>query len=495
MNIYDIILELRADNSTKYKSTVLEKYKANELFQRVLQYTYSPRKQFYIKQIPDYVPSMNEGVTSDLDVVFRLLDKLANREISGNDAKGIVSATLDSLTDKDAEVFKLILDRSLDCGISEKSINKVWKNLIEEVPYMRCEKLSDKTKKGINYPALVQLKADGSFINIIKHNKDIMCMTRNGTTVHIGKVAEFFHNVTPELDNFVMMGEMVLIKNGLPLPRKTGNGLINSYAKREATRQSILDKQKALIKNGKGASTTFKKLSKELHEREIDWASTEQMMVIDVWDMVPYNDWSNGKYVAPYIDRLTSVKIISEQCPFISKIETMEVNSFNEAMSFARQRMQDGLEGGVLKNLHGIWEDGTSKDQIKIKAVLDADLLITGYTLGDGDFEGGIGSLIGQTSDGLLITNVSSGLTRHDRGLERVDEEDMSKGIRLRSDIKDINTFFEETYNDKIMAVRFNDLSKSDDNDYWTVTHGVFEEVRFDKSVADTLERLQGEKL
>lgn len=495
MNIYDIILELRDDNSSKYKSAVLEKYKTNELFKRVLQYTYSPRMQFYIKQIPDYVPSMNEGVTSDLDVVFRLLDKLANREISGNDAKGIVSATLDSLTDKDAEVFKLILNRSLDCGISDKTINKVWKDLIEEVPYMRCEKLTEKTKKGISYPAVTQLKADGSFINIVLNNDTVTCMTRNGTQIRISKVAEFFQHKMDVVNGNVIMGEIVLMKDGKPLPRKTGNGLINSYAKREATRESILDKQKELVRKGKGATPAFKKLSKDLNDREDEWQKTSDMMHIFGWDSVEYTAWTKGVERTPYNVRFERYKTLIDGCPFMSPIDTFKVESFEEAVTYAKTQMEHGLEGGVLKNVHGIWEDGTSKDQIKIKAVIEADLIITGYSPGEGDFEGGIGALTGETSDGLLISSVSSGMTRYDRGLERVDEEDMSKGLRLRSDIKDIDTFFDETYRSKIMAVKCNDLSKADGNDYWTLSHPVYVEVRNDKNKADTLERLQGEKI
>ena len=493
--IYDIILELRSDNSSKYKSAVLEKYKNNELFKKVLHYTYSPKMQFNIKQIPTYTPSMNEGITSELDVVFPLLDKLANREITGNDAKMLVSATLDSLKEGDAEVFKLILDRSLDCGISDKTINKVWKDLIEEFPYMRCEKLTEKTKKGVNYPAYVQLKADGSFINIILESDTVTCMTRNGTQIRLTKVAEFFQNKMKEVNGTVIMGEIVLMKDGKPLPRKTGNGLINSYAKREATRESILDKQKELVRKGKGASPTFKKLSKELADREIEWEKTSDMMHIFGWDSVEYSAWVKGVENTPYDVRFERYKSVIAGCDFMSPIETVVVNSFQEAVTYAKSQMEHGLEGGVLKNITGIWEDGTSKDQIKIKAVIEADLIVTGYTPGEGDFEGGIGALTGETIDGLLISSVSSGLSRFDRGLERVDESDMSKGLRLRSDITDIDTFFKETYMSKIIAVKCNDLSKADGNDYWTLSHPVYVEVRDDKNKADTLERLQGEKL
>lgn len=496
LTINDILIELRSNNSSKYKMSVLEKYKDNELFQRVLSYTYNPYVQYHLKQVPEYVDAMNEtGTYNSLESALDFLDKLSERVITGNEAKGTLSVVIDHLSPSDAEVIRLVLDRNLDCGISEKTINKIIPNLIPEIPYMRCEKSTEKTLSKIKFPAVVQLKADGSFINIIKHNKNVYCMTRNGTLVYISKVSEFFQNITHDEDNFVLMGEIVLFKDGKPLPRKTGNGLINSYAKREATRQSILDKQKALVKSGKGASTTFKKLSNELHTREEDWKLTESMMEIDVWDYVPYDKWKECKYDSPYTVRFEQAQSLVKECPFMNPIMTIKIDSLVEATTFARNMMNQGLEGGVVKNLHGIWEDGTSKDQIKLKDVIEADLIIVDYLAGEGDFTGGIGALIGKTSDGLLISSVSSGLTREDRGLERVDEEDMAKGLRFRSDYKSIDDFFEAVYKNQIMAVKANALSKSDENDYWTLSHPVYIEVRTDKNYADTLERLQGDNI
>lgn len=491
--INDILIELRESSSSKYKISVLEKHLDNELLKKVLLYTYTPYSQYHIKQLPEIVSVMNEGDEYiSLESGLEFLDKLSNREITGNDARLQLSYIVDNMRVEDAQVLLRIVDRNLDCGINDATINKVFKGLIPEIPYMRCEKYTDKTVSKITYPAYIQLKADGSFINIIKHNKNVYCMSRSGTVIHIGKVSEFYQNMIAD-DNFVIMGEVVLVdKNGV-MPRKTGNGLINSYAKRETTRQSILDKQKELVKKGKGASSTFKKLANDLHAKEEEWKMIENSMQIECWDCVPYEDWERGIYPnVPYETRFEhNLKELIKECPFITPIWTEVVNSLDEAQKFARNRFKEGLEGGVLKNKLGIWEDGTSKDQIKIKAVREADLLITSYVPGEGDFEGGIGALIGYTSDNLLVSSVGSGLTREGRGLERVDENDMAKGIRLRNDIISIDDFFEKEYNNQIMAVKYNELSKSDENEYWTLSHPVFVEVRTDKFVADTLERLQ----
>jgi len=494
--ILDIFKELRADNSATYKLNTLKKYKDNEQLKEVLLATYTPFKQYYIKQIPEFVSGMNEtGTFITLDQAMQFLEKLSKRELTGNAAREQLSYTIDHMEQDDAEVLRLILDRSVDCGISHKTVNKVWKGLIGEIPYMRCEKLTDKTKKGIKYPALVQLKADGTFVNVIKHNKVVSCMTRNGTEFHVGKITEYFERVLSDIDNFVITGEVVLYKDGKVLDRKTGNGRITSYVKRETTRASILEKQKKLVDNGKLESAAFKKLSKDLTDKELEWIETEDMLVLEGWDLIEYSDWAAGKSDTPYTERFDKFKEISKDCPFLDIIPTQTINNFEEAQSFANQMMSEGLEGGVLKNINGHWENKTSKNQIKLKAERDADLLCIGYTPGTGDNEGGIGSLVCVTDDRLLEVSIGTGLSRDDRGLQRVDENDMSQGLKLRDDIISIDKFFDDTYKDKIIQAVYNEVINSNGKDTHSLFLPVYQGVRFDKDTADTLPRLlEGQK-
>ena len=487
MDINNIYETLRENNSSIYKIDVLMQNKDNELLKEVLEYTYTPFKQYYLKQIPDYRPSSNAFNIYTLSDGLRVLDRMARREISGNNAKDIVLNLLEGLSPSDAKVIVHILERSINCGLSLKTINKVWKDLIPEIPYMRCEKLSEKTKKNIKYPAIVQLKADGTFLNIIKSDMVVTCMTRNGTSFHINKVTEYFERVLQYKDNFVITGEAVVYKDGKVLPRKIGNGLINSYIKREETRESALEKMKQLVNKGKGASGTFKKLQVDLAEKEDEWNFVEDNIFIEGWDYIDYNDWVAGKSNVKYSDRFKTFNEIAEDCEFLTSIPTKTINNFDEANDFAVEMMNIGLEGGVLKNLDGIWENKTSKNQIKLKAELDADLLVVGYEVGKDNFNGGIGALICETSDGKLIVSVGSGFDLSGRNLRRVDLEDASKGLEV---ISDIRKFYEETYHNKIIALKYNEVIKSKSKNTYSLFLPVFDEVRFDKDVADTLERL-----
>jgi ATP-dependent DNA ligase len=490
--IYNIFEELRSSNSGNFKLETLKKHKDNTLLTKVFEATYSPFVQYYIKQLPDTMYMTHYTAPITLEYAIDQLEVLSARQVSGNAAKDHVAQLLINLTPEDADVLRCILDRSIGAGLSAKTVNKVWDNLIPEIPYMRCEKLSDKSKKNIKYPAVVQLKADGTFFNIIKHKKQVYCMTRNGSQFWIDKVTEYFERVLTDVDNIVITGEGVIFVDGTPLVRKIGNGRINSYIKREEVRERSIESQKEMVLKGKGSTKGFTKLVEDLKEKEIDWAFTESNMIIEAWDMIDFNDWVDGKSNVPYMSRFNRLKELIKDCPFITAIDSREVNSFDEAMDYANEMMAKGLEGGVLKDANAIWENKTSKYQIKLKAELDADLIVVGYSPGEGEFEGGIGALTCRTSDGLLEVSVGSGLSRDQRGLQRVDEADMTKGLMLREDLISIDDFFNREYKEKIVAVLYNEVISSGGKDTYSLFLPRFVEVRYDKDEADTLERLKG---
>ena len=62
-----------------------------------------------------------------------------------------------------------------------------------------------------------------------------------------------------------------------------------------------------------------------------------------------------------------------------------------------------------------MWKDGTSKDLVKIKAVLDADLLCVDVEEGSGKYRGKVGALVLETSCGRLRVKVGTGLSDLDR--------------------------------------------------------------------------------
>ena len=97
--IYDIILELRADNSTNYKLEVLAKHKNKDLLRKFLLYTYNPRFNYFITELPEvYLTAQFYANISEEEPFFNLLDKLKSRELTGNSAKEFFAELLSLCT-------------------------------------------------------------------------------------------------------------------------------------------------------------------------------------------------------------------------------------------------------------------------------------------------------------------------------------------------------------------------------------------------------------
>ena len=132
--------------------------------------------------------------------------------------------------------------------------------------------------------------------------------------------------------------------------------------------------------------------------------------------------------------------------------------------------MEQGLEGGVLKDKGNCFKNGTSGTQLKIKLKVDAEMRITGFT--DGTVgtkrEGKIGAIQFSNDEGT-IKGQCSGFS---------DAE------------LDLFTKNKDNLIGRIISVEFNDLVKAENNDYYALSHPRFVEIRNDKDETDTLEKV-----
>jgi hypothetical protein len=153
-------------------------------------------------------------------------------------------------------------------------------------------------------------------------------------------------------------------------------------------------------------------------------------------------------------------------------IESRMVHSLAEAQAHYKEirarYKTNKLEGTVVKNLYGIWFDGDSYDQIKVKNESVCEMECIGTEAGKvgGKNADRIGSLVVRSSCGKLTGRVS-GLSDVDRNQEP------------------------EHFIGKIVGVRLNDLSKNKNKDVRSFDHAQYDGIRIDKSTADTLEYVE----
>ena len=421
----DILNELNESNSSNYKLDILKKYKDNSELKKLLELTYNRNKyNFNVSKnciIKDNPSILESNGSKPVDNLLSALEILGEGTIRGNEAHQFVCNHLKCLDNDNKEIFLNVLGRDLKIGLNVKSINKVFKNLIPKPNYMRCAVLSEKTLKKINFPAFIQLKMDGTYREIHVADGQVTGKTRSGE--------EYFNPVLfKEMENFpngFYTGELTIEGES----RFTGNGLINSL------------------------NPPYEKIT------------------FTVWDYLTDEDYLE-KSKTPYYSRFESLSDIIEKHKSnrVKLVPNHEVNSIDEALKYVSDWMEQGLEGGVLKDKNNVFKNGTSGTQLKIKLKVDAEMRITGFT--DGTIgtkrEGKIGAIQFSNDEGT-IKGQCSGFS---------DEE------------LDLFTKNKDNLIGRIISVEFNDLVKSENNDYYALSHPRFIEIRNDKDETDTLEKV-----
>ena len=375
---------------------------------KICELSLSPMIQFYQRKIPDYVKMYWSG-SLDLKSAVEGLSILSSRTLTGNAAIAQLQMILSNLSSADALVIERIIQKDLKCGVSTSTVNKVWKDLIPEYPCMLCSAYDEKLVSKIKYPAFAQIKMDGMRVNAIVKDGTVEFRSRNGKEISLlGNLEQDFIKLAGGA-NLVFDGELLVRKDGKILDRQTGNGILN-----KANKGTISDSEASLVE-------------------------------MTVWDVIPYDKFLTGKCDVPYKDRFDDLFTMTEfnPSPKINVVMTNIVPNLEVARSFFNLMLEEGQEGIILKDADSIWENKRSKGQVKFKAELDVDLVVTGWVEGTGKYEGLLGALQCESADGVIKVNVGSGFTDEDR--KTIDQSIIGKIISVKYNARIRNTNGEES--------------------------------------------------
>lgn len=436
MTLLTILTELASDNSRLAKEAILKREIDNELLKRVFRLALDPTINYYIKKIPAnrHVP----GIMSLEQALDFLETRLAKREVTGDAAKDELAKVLGCLGEDDAEVLRMVVKRDLRCGVNESTVNKIWKKLIPEFPYQRCELL--KAVKLNTWPwkdgVVSQLKADGSFANVICEPDGVTIMTRSGTVYPESCLQNIRADIASMSSPYMVYhGELLVYKGESPLPREISNGKLNSLAKGGTD----------ALENG------------------------EEVRFL-VWDALPYAEFLAGKSNITYSKRIETLRTTIKCVVSVELIETRIVYSMEEAFAHYSELIERGFEGTIIKRPDGIWKDGTSKEQVKLKIDCDVEVRMKKLNAGNGKNAATFGSVQCESECGKFEVNVS--------GFKDDARQDL------------FNNW--ESYQDGIITIRINNIMKpTKNNPKFSAFLPRFIEHRVEKSVADTLDRIQ----
>jgi hypothetical protein len=433
-DIYDIIQELNLENGSKYKIDVLKKYTDNELLKRVLAMTYDHVKYNYGigKKTLGKISccTVNESNIS-IDCALDILENsFCTRDVTGNAAINRIQEVFSALNDKDRFVIARIIERDLKINLGKTQINKVFKGLITKPIYMRCDVYNKKSIKNVKFPSIVQLKADGTYREFSVEDGNVTIRSRSGESYEY----PVLERVLSTLPNGVYVGELTV--RGVD-DRAKGNGLINSDN------------------------------------------PPHNDIIAELWDYISHDEYEKAgrkdrkkPCETPYKDRWSELNDIlyNKQSDHIKLIPSYVVSTLQEAIKKTSEWMNEGYEGAILKDLSGVFKDGTSKHQLKIKLEISAEMRVTGFHEGTPGTkrEGKVGSIEFSNDEGTIKGRCSG---FNDKELDYfTDNQDELIG--------------------KIIEVQFNDLSKGANNDYYALSHPRFIQFRDDKDETDTLEKV-----
>lgn len=352
--VKEICDKLMADSSRTGKEKILEENKDNELFKKVLKYTYDTNLKFKISK---KTIKAKEGQCK-WNTLFDMLDELAESNIN-NDLRNNVYAFLYNLDEELRSLVINIMSKDLKCGISIKTINKVYPNLIFDFQVMKASAYDEKNKKVFDKKAkqqgyMLMIKENGERGIVIKENGKVSIVSRQNKAFEGLVDLESSFKDLP--DNFVYEGELL-----------------------------------AFEPNGNAWQTSedqFKLTNQILHTK-----GDKHGIYISLFDAIPLDNFKEGVYDKRAIDRKAFVcKLIEEYNKshddnLIQFCQPLQAGNdihwidkvLNNIEKYGNNQFRVGSKEGLMVQLNdSIYEAKRVKTSLKVKKWHTMDLKVIG---------------------------------------------------------------------------------------------------------------------
>ena len=382
-----VIQSLAADNSRLAKEEILKQAAEEGLteFFDGVRMALDNLYTFGIKQVPEKIEDSGQGLS--WPNFLQLAEALYRRELTGHAARDAIELAMGVATrDQWNYFFKLILQKDLRCGVSEKTVNKVLKKFkdIASVPVFECMLAHDGAnhESKITGKKLVEPKLDGvRCLTVIDYeNQTVTQYTRNG------KVLENFTHITDYLSQY-----------------------INEFG-----RSMILD--------GEVVSHTFQDLMKQVHRKDNIQAGDARLVLFDCLPLVEFKQGISVMGLRRRREFLKNWQNIFADSGFIEIVSQREfdldvLTDEIEFKDYNQEMVEAGYEGIMIKDPNSKYECKRSTAWLKQKPFIEVSLTVTGYEEGTGRNQSRLGALICEGEDGgkTICVNCGSGFSDDDR--------------------------------------------------------------------------------
>lgn len=399
---------------------------------------YDAMKTYGVKKVPliDEQDDPNFRSSFEWDSFKDLAQKLGNRELTGNAARqALVDAANKSSVVNWNGFYRRVLLKDLKCGTTDSTINKVLEKIGGDalkyiIPVFSCQL----AKNGEDHPKkmtglkLLDVKLDGvRILSILDKDKNTVTQYSRD-----GRINENFPQIVNHLSKL------------LPI--------INT----------------SMVFDGEMVSRNFQALMKQLNRKgDVDTSDAK----LALFDCIPLVDFMSGEYNVSQSNRHAA---LSEFQPMFDKIANGSIyvvpkllvnldtpdgqTTFKE---FNRDAIEAGYEGIMIKDPWAKYKNKRSDAWLKIKPWITVDLEIVGVEPGKPE------SKFANTLGGLVC-----------RGIDQGKSIEVTVGGGYSEELRDELWKYRDTIIGRIVEIKGDALTKSQNNDTWSLRFPVFEQFR-----------------
>lgn len=182
---YKILEKIKNTSSSNEKQAILEQNKNDGLLQEILNFVYNPyfRSGLSTKKIKKNIaPTNYRLMLNPENSITYIFDYLRDHNTGTDSDIAQVQWYIRNYSEGNPELVEQILTQTLKIGMTAKSINKVWKDLIPEFDVMLADKYWEKIDKlEVSKPEIIiTQKLDGVRCVALKSGNNVELLSRSG---------------------------------------------------------------------------------------------------------------------------------------------------------------------------------------------------------------------------------------------------------------------------------------------------------------------------
>lgn len=331
LNLFNTIAQ---HNSPTDKVRLLKAYPYQGELKEILRYALDPFITFGITSM--IRPSR---WTKNDDQAHQLLDMMATRELTGNEARVRLGEAMQDA--EDFELYLRVIQKDLCCGLGPKLVLQAYPGLLRQFDVMRAQTFKTLPTRG-NF--IIEPKYDGLRCIAMVDKGAVTLLSRNGK-------------------------EFTSSDHLKPLLLSLG-------------RDGVFD--------GELTSGNFNSSISAVKRKDQQNDAT----VFNIFDFLDHDEWKNP--INPWRQRRHQLSEMFKQVssPRLRLTPAYDLGTEADAFKYYAQLLNLGYEGGIVKNARGIYRFSRHRDWLKLKETNDVDLRVESLVEGEGKYKGMLGAAI-----------------------------------------------------------------------------------------------------